>query len=307
MFGNKKSKYEEQIKEVFSEIAQQRENFESRISELEEVSTCMQSDVSQMMENAGEMVTHAMQNIEDGSELMRDMDEFSKDLKTAVDEYDALCEAMQQQMDVTASLVEENKHYTTPAKYLTEVPNVLRETFDSQETHLNEMSDYCKKMGVMALNAAIEAGRMGDSGKQFVAASEEIRQTAFIYEKVAVSMQEELAASREKIDEMEDIIHHLVSLLKDTNMGAARLLKKAQETNKMAQSSQMRDFSEEMILLRDKVMGMRNLEEEIAKLGERNKIQLSDMREDIISQKQELLEIESDVSHLLDTAEETLR
>ena len=62
-----------------------------------------------------------------------------------------------------------------------------------------------------------------------------------------------------------------------------------------------------MIQIRDKVVAIRNLDEEIAKNAERSKIQLSDIQEDVQNQKQEIAEIESDLLHLLDSAEEQLR
>ena len=67
------------------------------------------------------------------------------------------------------------------------------------------------------------------------------------------------------------------------------------------------DFSEDLITIRDKVVAMRNLDEEIAKCGERNKIQLSDIQDDIQNQKQEIAEMESDLLHLLDSAEDQFR
>ena len=169
------------------------------------------------------------------------------------------------------------------------------------------MAENGRQMGVMALNAAIEAGRMGDSAKQFVAASEEIRQMALGYEKAALSMKEELADSLAKIDELEETIHHMVALIKESNMGTTKLLKKCQETNQAVKKSTMRDFSDDMILIRDKVVGLRNLDEEIAKCGERSKIQLSDIQEEILHQKNAAAELESDLSYLFDTAEEQLK
>ena len=122
-----------------------------------------------------------------------------------------------------------------------------------------------------------------------------------------LSMKEEIVASYAKIDELEETIHRLVSLLKDSNMGTARLLKKCQETNKVMSASTMRDFSDDMILIRDKVVAMRNLDEEVAKCAERNQIQLCDIQEEVQAQKNAVVELESDLSHLLDTAEEQLQ
>ena len=51
-------------------------------------------------------------------------------------------------------------------------------------------------------------------------------------------------------------------------------------------------------------MKIRNLDEEIAKCVERSKIQMSDIQEDLQNQKHDLAEMESDLLHLLDSAEE---
>ena len=304
MFGSRKIKRDEQIRDIFDHIYQQRVTFETSVSQVEEGRKRVYNDICQVMDNSNEIVTHAMLNIEEESATIYSIDAFSKDLIGALDGYNQLKIEVEKQLETATALVEENKHFTSPAKHLSEVSGVLKQNCQSYEQQLDEMTEYGKRMGVLALNAAIEAGRLGDSGKNFVLAAEEIRQTAVSYEKSAAAMKEEVEASREKIAELEETITHLISLLKENNVGTAKLFKKCQETQSFMGKSGMRDFSEDLISIRDKVVSMRNLDEEIAKCGERNKIQLSDIQEDIQNQKQELAEMESDLLHLLDSAEE---
>lgn len=306
MFGNRK-KVEEQINEIFSEIKEQRAVLEARVVQIEYDGKSLHDDVCQVMDNSNELVNNAMLNVDEESALIHTIDDFSRELGTAVADYSALTEMVSKQLQSVMDLVEENKHYTTPAKHLTEAPDALRQSCEAYENQLDDMAENGRKMGVLALNAAIEAGRMGDSAKQFVAASEEIRQTALGYEKAALSMKEEILSQKEKIDELEEMIHHMVALIKESNIGATRVLKKSQDTQKLVNQSTMRDFSEDMILIRDKVVGMRNLDEEIAKCGERNKIALTDISEAVMNQKNKTVELESDISHLFDTAEEQLK
>lgn len=307
MFGSKKNKLEDQINEIFSEIKEQRAVFEARVLQVEDSGKGLHKDVCQVMDESNELVNHAMLNIDEEAALIHTIDDFSRELSVAVAEYSAITELISKQLQSVMNLVEENKHYTSPAKYLTEAPGTLKQSCESYENMLDEMAENGRKMSVMALNAAIEAGRMGESAKQFVAASEEIRQTALSYEKSAQAMKEEVLSSKARIAELEEVIHHMVALTKESNMGAARILKKSQETQKLVEQSTMRDFSEDMILIRDKVVGMRNIDEEIAKCGERNKLALSDVSEEVLNQKNMVVELESDISHLFDTAEEKLR
>lgn len=304
MFGSKRNRIDGQIREIFDRIYQQRVTFETSLTQVEEGRKRVYSDICQVMTNTNQLVTNAMLNIEEESSMIHGIDEFAKELRVAVDEYGQLQGEVEHQLQVAAALVEDNKHFTSPAKYLSEVPAALKQSCQSYEKQLDEMTEYGKRMGVLALNAAIEAGRIGEQGMPFVLAAEEIRQTAVSYEKAAVAMKEEVEASHVKIAEMEETIAHLVSLLKESNMGTAKLFKKCQETQKLMANSSMRDFSDDLILVRDKIVNVRNLDEEIAKCAERNKIQLSDIQEDIQNQKHDLAEMESDLLHLLDTAEE---
>jgi len=307
MFGNKKSKIiEEQNRAFLSQMAEKKEGFDADLAQIEEAGKRIHTDICQVMENSNSLVENAMLNIEEESKLIHAVDDFSRELKQAVEEYMGLKELIEKQFEATTALVEENKHYTTPAKYLTETPANMRSVSKNYIQELETMEEDGRRMGVLALNSAIEAGRMGEIGKQFVAASEEIRQYAIAFEKKAVSMREELERSESRIDELEEIVGRLVALMKENNMGTTRLLKKSQETKKAVEQSSMREFSEDMIQLRDKVVGMRNLDEEIAKCGERNKIQLSDIQEDVQSQKQQLAELESDISYMFDILEEQL-
>lgn len=304
MFGSKRNKNENRIREIFDRIYQQRVNFETSLTQVEDGRECIYNDIEQVMTNTTQIVNNAMLNIEEESAMILTIDDFSRELKSSLDKYGNVENEILAQLKAAAELVEQNKHFTTPAKYLSEVPNTLKQTCESYEKQLDDMTEQGKRMGVLALNAAIEAGRLGETGKSFVLAAEEIRQNAVNCEKAAITMKEEVEASKEKIAELEETIQHLISLLKDNNIGTAKLFKKCHETQNFMANSSIPDFSDDLIFLRDKVVNMRNLDEEIAKCGERNKIQISDIQEDMQNQKQDIAEMESDLLHLLDSLEE---
>lgn len=306
MFGNRRVKLEEQMKAAMCQVNEQRKVFEERVATFENGEKQIFNDVCEMIESTYKLVNHATINIEDESSLMHTIDDFSEELHVAAEEYSQLTALIEDEMSTINQLVDNNKHFTSPSKYLTEVPAVLKQINASYEKKLDVMAEYGRQMGVMALNAAIEAGRMGDSAKQFVSASEEIRQTALVYEKAAIEMKEDVEASYTKIAELEEKIHYLIALLKENNMGTARMFKKCQETNKAKNEASMRDFSENMTVIRDKVLAIRNLEEEIEKRAERHQIQLGDIRDELQNQRTSVVELESDVSYLFDAATEKL-
>jgi methyl-accepting chemotaxis protein len=225
----------------------------------------------------------------------------------AFDEYQQISQMIKEHGEAVTNLVEENKHYTTSSKYLSEAPVRLKQEYHSYETKAEVLAAGVRQMSVTALNAAVEAGRMGNAGKQFVEVAEEIRQSALYYEETALAMKDELQKSQERVQELEEYVLRLVSLIKDGNVNTTRLMKKSMELNKKVSNCSMRDFSEPMLTIRDKVVSMRNLDEEMAKLSERNKIQLGDIQEELQMQKQALDELENDLSYMLDEACDKIR
>lgn len=307
MFGKKRNKIEEQINNAFAEISQHKDEFETKVSSIEDNGKQIHEGVCQVLENTLEIADHAMQNVEEESAVIHTMDECSKEFSVAFNDYEQIAKMIKEHCETVTNLVEENKHYTTPSKYLTEAPIRLKQEYLAYESKAEELADGARQMSVKAVNAAVEAGRMGNAGKQFVAVAEELRQNALDYEKAALTMKDELQTSQERIQELEEFILRLVSLIKDGNVSTTRLMKKSMELNKKVSNCSMRDFSESMLVMRDKVIAMRNLDEEVVKLSERNKIQLSDIQEEQQNEKQVLRELESDLAYILDEAQNKIR
>lgn len=304
MFGWSKNKLEEQMKDVFARITEQGHRLESRVSRIKEHGEQIRTELNLTAENTTEQIKHADFNVQEETTLLRDMDGLLNEMKVTAKEYRQIFEMVGELKESSTALVEENKHYTTPAKYLNEVPVNMKQNYQRYQAQLDEMEENARKMSVMALNSAIEAGHMGADGKLFVATSEEIRKMALVYEEAAVSLKAELEEAKSEIDELEHIIHHLVSLMKENNIAASRLMKQCQKTHKTMEDSNIRDYSENLVLMRDMVVGLKNLDEEISKAGERNHIRFSDMQEDIRKQEDCIQEIEKDLCHLVNAAKE---
>ena len=201
-------------------------------------------------------------------------------------------------------LVDNNKHFTSPSKYLSELPSTFREANQKYSGHIGKMSEYCKQMGVLALNSAIEAGRLGDSGKVFVNSCEVIRTYATNYENEIALMKEEISASNEKIAYLEEQVRHLVGLLKENNVATAKLMKQCGETSDFAGELKLGIDFDSITELKTNVIDLKNAEEEILKSGERNRMQLEDMFAEIETQQKNQEEILKSVLPVLNTKEE---
>lgn len=306
MFGNRRKKYE-QLREIFDQIYQQNMNFKTCVGQLEESRTHVSKRICEAIENTNELTTHAMLNIEEESKAISSIDTFSKELKAAMRDHAKLKVKVENQQQAVTNLIEENKNFDLTAKSLSEIPAALKQTNRAYEKQLDDMADCGKRMSVLALNAAIEAGRVGEDGMRFVSAAEEIRQAAVSYEKAANEMKEEVVASHAQIAQMEELIVNLFSLIRESNVSTEKLLKQCNETQKFMEKSNIRDFSEDMSAIRDKVVSIRNQDEKIVKNVERSKIQFVDIQEDVQNQKNKLADMESELIHLLDSAEKSFQ
>ena len=105
-------------------------------------------------------------------------DSFTECVKAAADNLTSLesaAKAIATQHEDTCALVENNKHFTAPAKSLSETSDRLEAHVDSCADIAAQMKEQNKQMSVLSLNAAIEAGMLGEQGKLFVEAAESIR------------------------------------------------------------------------------------------------------------------------------------
>mgnify|MGYP002798028749 CR=1 FL=1 len=165
------------------------------------------------------------------------------------------------------------------------------EVLKKENAELEKMQDCGKQMGVLALNAAIEAGRMGEGGKQFVTAAETIRVSAGTYDELIDQAHKRLADSDERIAELEEQVHRMVTLLKENNVAMTKLMKSCQEAARQAQEWNRLKPCPNFKEMENQIVVLRNADEEIAKSEERNRMQMEDFTEEMESQKKNFDEL----------------
>ena len=294
MFGKKKENQEEilRMKELaeidehfFEQIADGKDMFDATAAEMEESFHQTESDMNQLSLNIQSASELAAGNVETEADLTRRLAEYKEfSEKNKEDVSQALDQFIGIQKELTR-LVDDNKHFTSPSKYLSELPTVLKAQNEKEREELDQMESYGKRMGVLALNAAIEAGRLGDAGKQFVSAAEDIRTCASDYDKTIADVRQQLAESDTRIVELEEQVHRLVTLLKENNVSTAKLMKKCNEAvlnaQEKVQSASQMDLSD----IANQVTVLKNADEEIMKSEERNRMQMEDLAEEFASQQ----------------------
>lgn len=300
MFGRNKISQEEieQLKNkinrdnvFFAEMEDQKDMFDASVAELAESYRQVAADVTQISENMNNAITLASGNAEIENNLGVIVNDYRQRVQEKELQQQAADEGFHQLLDATTRLVDANKHFTTPSKYISEFPSNYKAQNQSCRENLDQMEEFGKQMGVLSLQAAIEAGRLGEDGRQFVEAAENIRTYTVNYDKVIAQTREQLEQSDERLNELEKQVHYLITLLKENNIAISKMMKLCQDAVNKADILSQNPLTDDFIEIQNKMSMLRNADEEIVKSEERNRMQVDDLNEEFLAQQKNQKEI----------------
>ena len=276
-----------------SDVAIRKENTEELFvqmtiskTELDETINLISEELAQLKgateENAGQAVL-LKQQVSRKTEQNEKLKGMQKELlKSAVEQKNSI-----------AQLVEQNKHFTTPMKAITEIPSLVKDTKQELKEDLEKMSDAAEGMSVLALNAAIKAGGLGEEGKDFVQAAEDVRAASEQYAEAVSNVQQKIEAFCEKINDVEAQITRLNELLKENNISMNRLL---QEEDKTIEEETPENFTEEQKNVENILDCLGQKENEIFEIQEKIGLKMEKILKDWEDHKKSSEELESIIS-----------
>ena len=275
----------------FAEMEDQKDMFDASVAELAESYRQVAADVAQLSENMNNAITLASGNAEIENGLGAIINDYRERVQKKEMQQQASDEAYHRLLDATTRLVDVNKHFTTPSKYISEFPSTYKAQNQSCRENLDQMEEFGKQMGVLSLQAAIEAGRLGEDGRQFVETAEDIRTYAANYDKVIAQTRLQLEQSDERLSELENQVHHLITLLKENNIATAKLMNLCQDAVNKSDALNHNSLMDDFIEIQNKMSTLRNADEEIVKSEERNRMQVDDLNEEFLAQQKNQKEI----------------
>ena len=276
---------------LFAEMEDQKDMFDASVAELAESYRQVAADVAQLSENMNNAITLASGNAEIENGLGAIINDYRERVQKKEMQQQASDEAYHRLLDATTRLVDVNKHFTTPSKYISEFPSNYKAQNQSCRENLDQMEEFGKQMGVLSLQAAIEAGRLGEDGRQFVETAEDIRTYAANYDKVIAQTRLQLEQSDERLSELENQVHHLITLLKENNIATAKLMNLCQDAVNKSDALNHNSLMDDFIEIQNKMSTLRNADEEIVKSEERNRMQVDDLNEEFLAQQKNQKEI----------------
>lgn len=275
----------------FSQLDEKKDAYFADVEEIRASYRQVEADVQQVKENMKNAAALAEGSANVEAELIRQLNEYRERIRQNEEWQLAISKEIRNFTKELAELVEENKHFTSPSKRLSDCSSNLKGQNQSFVQSLDEMADASKQMGVLALGAAIEAGRMGDPGRQFVSAAEEIRALASNYDKAVLGLRTKLEQSQSRIGELEELVHLVVRLLRENNVTAANVMKSCDALARKMDRERADGLSEETVNLKNQVMILKNADEEIIKSEERNRMQMDGLSGEFTAQQKNQVEL----------------
>ncbi|MCR5053562.1 MAG: hypothetical protein K6A69_01800 [Lachnospiraceae bacterium] len=266
------------------------------------------------MENSAEAIRRSTNVVGDVTEALskitadtlsaeRDISEASekgqRELEKDLSDLSRLTAALSTQKSRLNKLMEDSKEYTGISKNLQSMVDTYKSAAATIAEEAGKMEEYSGNMGTLSLNAAIEAGRMGENGMRFVRSVDEVRSFAETYEQSASVVKEKSALISESFEKAAVGVEKLISLLKDNTLLLKKISDSCKEECDYADSVERKDAgsvfaginegsdtvrekTEEIIKQRDRLReDYKNLEKERKALTER----ASDIKETVTEEE----------------------
>lgn len=249
--------------QVFSEITAKQRDTENRLETLKSSQETMDQQLTKVIEAVNCAADQTEEQRQKSSSLQEDISKIAADLEQSEEGYQDILKGLKQQKEDMLEAVEQNKHFTAPAEFLSKVSAELKQELNGIGTHMEALEEMGRQMGTLSLNAAIEAGRMGESGREFVAAAEEVRGLAGQYQQTTASFQEAIQRINEKLEETQAQVAHLNHLLKDNNVRMAKSTKEFEDSMYRLEHSDIQGFSSRVKQLSQEITGTAAGEEEL--------------------------------------------
>lgn len=249
--------------QVFAEITAKQRDTEERLDTLKTSQEKMDEQLTRVIDAVNCATDHTEEQKLKNRDIQEEMRKISTGLEQSEGCYWKIVEELKQQRDDMLETVEQNKHFTAPAEFLSKVSTELQEELKGISGHMEELEDMGKQMGVLSLNAAIEAGRLGESGREFVAAAEDVRSLAGQYQQITASFQAVIRKITEKLEETQAQVVHLNGLLKDNNVRMGKNTKELGDCVYRMEHSDIQNFAPGVKQLVEEMAGTAAGEEEL--------------------------------------------
>ena len=233
---------QEKLKHLMKKIETADDLATDIFEELEKDQNSFDEALNQVVDNIKQIRSGETERFGQEAQLRRELKGLLKSRGGAAEKYGQALEAAVSGEQQLLSIVDQNKHYTEPTRALNQFTKEMVLEASQLVSDIAEMKEMSKQMSVLSLNAAIEAGRMGDPGQKFVSAAEEVRILTEKYQNAAEGLLTRVEAMSKQLEAAREEVGNLTGLLKENNI---RITKTAQSLTNGVKTLEQTDISGE--------------------------------------------------------------
>lgn len=316
MFG-KKQEFTRELEEKLNITQFQLEKLQTQIHNVQnctqQILPHFESQIvaqSEMDKELTKVVSHAYDTLEETGSSVKIMEQLAMEL-TAMrgqledEEQDKkkMQDAAEKQRKQADAAAEESRHLIEPLTALQETRNGFLQDTGTMREQVSLMAEYAKQMTVTSLNCAIEAGRMGEIGKSFIEASEDVRLLSSAYERAAAVAGRKLDDLEKRISQLETQTAALVKACKDNSLNITRLSKNISEQEEICERAAGRHYLEKAAAISDFLKKLSQKHDTIDSLQHQTLSDIERIGESFMNEQEARKELE----HIVDQIIESMR
>lgn len=245
--------YLKKLTEAINKMQFMHKENETEITVMEEEQTELNTHWKELLEIVTETAKKAVEQKEKNQDLKKQVGQLTDHADKSEGSFQRSVEGIRRREEELLEMIGQGKNLTSPEEVLNLAATGMREEMDEICQCINEMEETEKKMGVLSLNAAIEAGRIGEHGRKFVEAAENVRDLSGKYHQSATFIAEKMKNMERRLEEVEVQIIYLAQIWKDHNArlersaeGFSVYASRLEETETRSLVSQMQTVSREL-------------------------------------------------------------
>lgn len=284
-----------QLSTVQNYTQQMLPHFEAQIT----AQGAMDKELTKVVSQAYETLEETGENVSVLEQLAMELTSMRGQMEDEEQDKRKLQEVAGRQIEQMAVIVEENKNSIEPVTALQETKTALKNDTEAMHIEVDHMLDYAKQMTVSSLNCAIEAGRMGDCGKKFVEASEDVRLLSSAYERAAAAVSRQLDDMEKRIHQLEEQASALLKSNKDTNVSISRLSKNITQQDEICTRAAERHYLEKAAAISDYIKKISQNNQQIDALQHQTLSDIEQIGDSFMSEQEARKELEHIVDQLI--------
>lgn len=170
--------------------------------------------------NTKEKQVESEERLTDIEKQIEDVKSVFNNMQNAYEKKQAYIE--RQQCDLL-ELQDQSKRYTGLSKKISDISSKDGNDVTDLIESVKGLQQFVFSIGTLALQSAIEAGRMGDDGAEYIKTAEEIRCLAGEFAFQTEQIQRDLEGLQSSYQEMDKQMHAFISLLKENTVSLAKI------------------------------------------------------------------------------------